>query len=357
MQPFAVDYATARQRFLAAAEDAGARVASFVHPERGRRGEELATDVARLGPELAERALVIASGTHGVEGVCGSGIQVRLLEGVAPHVAEGLALVFVHAHNPHGFSWWRRTTEENVDLNRNGRDFAKLPPPNPAYAEVHPWLVPADWDGPARAAADAQIERYIAERGEATWQAAVSGGQHEHPDGLFYGGLEPTWSHRTIRAYAAEHLGGFEHVGVLDLHTGLGPRGHGELIYARQAGDAEHARLVRWLGDDVTSVRDGSSTSPPVEGTIDSLFRDELGPERVTFAVVEYGTRPIAQVLAALRASNWLHASGDPDGPLAADVDALMRYAFWGDEPEWQTAVTDRALQCLRGMVRGLHTL
>lgn len=354
MRPFATSYAEARERFLAAAGEADARISTYDHPLRGREGEALATDVARLGPENAERAIVVTSATHGVEGVCGSGIQVELLETVAPYIADDLALVFVHAHNPHGFSWWRRTTEDNVDLNRNGRDFDGPLPENAAYAEVHPWLVPEDWDGPAREAADRAIAVYIAEHGERAWQAAVSTGQHTHADGLFHGGRAATWSNRTIQAYLDQHLTGFEHVGVLDLHTGLGPRGHGELIYARDAGDAEHLRLRAWLGDDVTSVRDGSSTSAPVEGTIDALYRARLGDERVTFCVIEYGTVAIERVLGALRADNWVHAKGDPEGPLGDAARAAMREAFWGDEPEWQSAVHQRALECLRGMARGL---
>ena len=92
-RPFAIHYAEARERFLAAAREAGATFATYDHPLTGRRGEALATDLAVVGDPQAERALVVTSGTHGVEGVCGSGIQVRLLEGVAPHIADDLALV------------------------------------------------------------------------------------------------------------------------------------------------------------------------------------------------------------------------------------------------------------------------
>jgi hypothetical protein len=28
----------------------------------------------------------------------------------------------------------------------------------------------------------------------------MSGGQYTHPDGVFYGGLSPTWSRRTLEA-------------------------------------------------------------------------------------------------------------------------------------------------------------
>ena len=55
------------------------------------------------------------------------------------------ASCFLHALNPYGFSHLRRTNEDNVDLNRNFRDFSTLPPPNAAYAEVHGFMVPATW--------------------------------------------------------------------------------------------------------------------------------------------------------------------------------------------------------------------
>lgn len=328
------------------------------HPLRGRDGEALATDVARFGAPDARRALVMTSATHGVEGLCGSGIQCALLAaGDVARLAGDVAVVLVHAHNPHGFSWLRRTTEENVDLNRNGRAFDLPIEPNRAYAEVHDLLLPDDWEGPAWRAAQTQIEAYIAERGERAWQAAVSGGQHTHADGLFYGGVAPTWSHGTIRRIAREQLATFEHVGVLDLHTGLGPRGYGELIYALEPSGEEYRRLVDWLGPDLTSVLDGSSASAPVAGTIDALYREELGAEQVSFAVIEYGTLPIDQVLEALRFDNWVHVRDQVDTDLGRAAKRRMVEAFVGEEEAWRASVYTRALECAEGMASGLARL
>ncbi|QDU65567.1 M14 family metallopeptidase [Engelhardtia mirabilis] len=355
---FSANYAQARQRFLELAAAATMPVASFEHPLRGREGEVLATDIVRSGPPDATRALVVTSATHGVEGLCGSGIQCALLaDQFAARLPDGVALVLVHALNPFGFSWLRRTNEDNVDLNRNGRDFGRALEPNPAYEEVHALLVPGDWGGPEFAAAELKIEAYKRERGERAWQAAVSGGQYTHPDGLFYGGREASWSNRTIRALCREHLAGFEQVGVLDLHTGLGPRGHGELIYAREPGDSEHRRLIEWLGDDVTSVADGSSTSAPVVGTIDALFRAELGQDRVTFAVIEYGTLPIDEVLAALRMDNWVHLHGQVDSELGREAKRRMVAAFVGEDPAWRRSVEQRARSLAERMAAGLAAL
>ena len=131
---FAQTYAQAREKFLAAAEAAELDTHSHPHPMRGRDGEPLALDVVRDGPPDAKRLLIISSGCHGVEGFCGSGIQVALLGDAAwrrsAHEA-GVAVLYLHALNPYGFSWWRRTTQENIDLNRNFQDFHRPLPANP----------------------------------------------------------------------------------------------------------------------------------------------------------------------------------------------------------------------------------
>ena len=73
---FAPDYASARAAFLAAAAAAGATLESRPHPHTGLQGETLSLDVAWLGPRQASRVLLSLSGTHGVEGLYGSGCQV-----------------------------------------------------------------------------------------------------------------------------------------------------------------------------------------------------------------------------------------------------------------------------------------
>ena len=54
-------------------------VESHLHPLLGRDGERLAMDVVRDGPADATRVLIISSACHGVEGYCGSGVQITLL--------------------------------------------------------------------------------------------------------------------------------------------------------------------------------------------------------------------------------------------------------------------------------------
>jgi hypothetical protein len=174
---FAARYAEARSRFLGAASAAGLVVQSHPHPLPGRDGELLAMDVARHGRDDAPHLLLLSSGCHGVEGFCGSGVQHALLTDPAFHQqadAAGVAVLYVHALNPHGFSWWRRTTHENIDLNRNFHNFSQPLPENPGYDELADVLVPAQWPPPPEV--DARLFAYAARHGEAARQRAITRG-------------------------------------------------------------------------------------------------------------------------------------------------------------------------------------
>ena len=76
---FSQSYAEARAKFRSVAAAAGAMLTEHAHPLKGPAGEDLACDVARFGPMDAEAVLWINSATHGVEGFCGSGVQIGMM--------------------------------------------------------------------------------------------------------------------------------------------------------------------------------------------------------------------------------------------------------------------------------------
>ena len=352
---FAASYAEARAKFLGACGDHEIGVADSLCPARGPAGEALHTSVARIGPADAERVLMVCSGTHGVEGFCGSGGIVGFLgAGIHRELPAGLAVVLVHAINPYGFAHERRVNEDNIDLNRNFVAHDGPPHGNPAYDEIHDLLVPADWDGPARAAADRGIADYIARHGARQYQAAVTGGQYGHAGGLFYGGRAPTWSNRLWHRIIREHTGGARHVAFVDFHTGLGPRGYGEPICKAGPGTPAFARARAWYGADVTSTMDDSSTSAQVRGDLPSAFADAAPSAQVTAISLEFGTRPLADVLDALRADNWLYLHGKVASPLGGEIKAAIRDAFYGEDDAWKSDVWERAVDILRGALHGL---
>jgi hypothetical protein len=351
---FSQSYAEARGKFLAAADAAGLDVHSHVHPLLGRDGETLAMDVARFGAADAPRLLLISSACHGVEGYCGSGVQNALLADAGFHAqaaAAGVAVLYVHALNPYGFSWIRRVTHENVDLNRNFHDFSRPLPRNTAYDELAHLIVPAHW--PPTAEVEGAIAAYIAEQGERAWQTAVTSGQHDHPEGLFYGGRDPTWSHLTLRQVLREHGRRCARLAWIDLHTGLGPSGHGERIFAGADDAAAVARARRWWGE-VTSIYDGSSTSARLTGLMWGSAPQECPQAEHTGIALEYGTWPLPQMFDALRAEQWLENHPETDAAVAAAIKQQMRDAFYIDTDAWKQRIVEQGLDAARQAVSGL---
>src|SRR5580698_5857758 len=145
-ESFSADYAEARGKFREAATAAGGALDSFANPNLAPDGGDLTTDVAWFGPRDADKVLVLVSGTHGVEGFCGSGAQVDWLRRAElDTLPPDMAALHVHAINPYGFAWLRRVTEENIDLNRNWIDFGGQLPENAAYDTLAQAAVPRDW--------------------------------------------------------------------------------------------------------------------------------------------------------------------------------------------------------------------
>lgn len=158
--------------------------------------------------------------------------------------------------------------------------------------------------------------------------SAVHGieGQHSHPQGLYFGGL----------------------------HSGLGPFGVGERIFASMDGGAALTRARQWWGEGVTSVHTGSSTSIPMTGPIQmALDADCPGPE-YTGICLEFGTVPLPQMILALRADHWLYQHAQADAALASSVRAQLRAAFYPDTDAWKQALWQQGLQATQQALAGL---
>ncbi len=340
----APSYRVARSRFLAAAEAAGATVTAFAHRDRrGPDGEELAIDVAELGSEDAPAALLVVSATHGVEGYAGSALQHHWLDRlVTAPVPDGLRLILVHGFNPYGFAWSRRTNEDNVDLNRNFIDWEAPVPANPGYDQLAELLVPEAWhDEAVRAATTAALLDAAGRLGLEELQRVITGGQYHHPGGLFYGGRGPVWSHRWLVAEAERLVEPATQVGIVDLHTGLGPWGSGELIVHEGRGDPVYERAERWWGD-VRSMRDGESVSAELSGDWLGRIGQLLPAVELTAAALEFGTVDGVAVLQALRGEAWLHRHDEREAELGAAIRSDVRAVFADEDPRWLAALRAR---------------
>ena len=343
-QYFSEDYAAARQNFLAAARVAGANIESFENPCSGDTRFQLFTDVALLGPADAGNCLVLISGTHGVEGFAGSAIQTGLLHGGSSvPIPLNTRVVMIHALNPYGFANLRRCNEDNVDLNRNFIDHAGTYPENPGYVELSDAIAPRVLSLQMNVLSQLSIFRYRLLRGRDMLQRAVTHGQYAYPQGLFYGGRFAVWSNRLLRDLLSRYHGHASRVIAIDVHTGLGPFGRGELILNDAVEAPAYQRAIDWWGKErVASTVDGHSVSAHLSGTINLALARMLPDAEVTAVGLEFGTLPPMAVFRALRAENWLYHHGGLQHPRAVEIKAKLLRAFYPDDPLWKHEVWEQ---------------
>ena len=355
-QCYSEDYSEAQRKFkqLASEQANHTLYNEFFYPQTGPNAETLLTAVSWYGDPDAPCVLVLQSATHGVEGFAGSAIQLDSLQTLdSESLPAGVAVLYIHALNPYGFAWLRRVNEDGIDLNRNFVDFTQPLPVNTGYAQLADKILPAqqsDWSSATQALSD-----YAAEFGQQAMELAVSGGQYEFADGLFYGGTKPSQSRLNLEQIITDFdLRNRESVAVIDIHSGLGPFAYGEIICDHPPGSSGVKLARQWYGDSVTEPALGSSTSVPKLGLIDYLWHRQLA-ERVCFVTLEFGSYAIDEMFEVLRRDHFLHRDKvDWASAQTQQVKQAIRRIFYPGTADWQEMILMRGRQCVRQALQGL---
>ena len=194
------------------------------------------------------------------------------------------------------------------------------------------------------------------------FQQVVTRGQYSHPDGLFFGGHAPTWSNTTLRSILRKYATRCKKLAWIDLHTGLGPCGLGERIFACKDDAAAYDRAVRWWGNvgnpsgetPITSIYNGSSSSAFLTGLMWQSVYQEAPQAECTAIAMEYGTVPVGDVLNALRADHWLANHTQASPMLAKQIKQKLLDAFYVDADDWKGQIISQARQAMFQAVDGL---
>ena len=316
MDSFSGNYVEARAKFIAAASAANARIYNYDWGDlAGREGERLTCDVAVLGDDTAEKAALVIAGTHGIEGYCGSAILHKWLTlQVEQTLGEEIKIVLVHAINPWAFSHNTRTTENNVDLNRNFLlSNASFERPNPSYDKLVPFLHCETYDAAQNLTSHRAYKAYLDQHG---WhiENEMLQGQTHRADGLFYAGKQPEWANHTFRKIINDHLSSANTIGFIDWHTGVGS--YGEIVHLifDQKGSPEHNAATKWWG--IVGTDGGafnSGTVPKYEGLLCRAIRQELAKPRIAGAVIEFGTTDDYGMFRSDCLDRWLRFEGFHD--------------------------------------------
>ncbi len=317
---------------------------------------KLTVDTAYLGPANAPNLVVIASGTHGVEAYAGAACQFHFMRTYAnQRYHPDVGFLLVHAVNPWGYFHDRRVTHEGVDLNRNFISDFSRPPVATGYAEFHRRLVTnfrplltGIWNelGLLRCA--------ISKKSRTAMQTAITAGQYQYAEGLFYGGSSPTQSRLAWEQIIRDHARARDCAFLLDVHTGLGKPGTSELISYLPESSGDFQEMCSWFGGELRSMQGGASVSAPVEGTLTAGF-DRMLACRSYAVGLEFGTCAAVRVLNALRYDHWCHqqaATLSIKQRLRARE--KMKRAFCLDTPDWHRQITTRFDQVINQVLAGL---
>lgn len=302
-------------------------------------------------PDGAKNALVVISGTHGVEGPAGSFVQARMLQDTFFAEQKDTAIIFIHGLNPYGYMHGRRTNEHNVDINRNaGTEFVT----KSDYAAIHPLIAPKVWDD----AAVKNLQDGI--HSNAGAKDALMGGQYDFPDGIFFGGKSPERSVLLLEHFCKRYLSVFTRVSILDIHTGLGE--FGKLTAISPADSADNPLAVRtkhYCGD--TTVfpnlpKPGSLISPASGSVIEAAIR-WLPNTEVTPIALEFGTYPIAETFPWFVAENWLYHHR---GVLPLEKQREIKEKFWDifypieNRVSWLEAIKEQSFEVAQKVILGM---
>lgn len=354
METFQPTYKLARANFRAAAKAAGARLARYGRKDlRGAQGETLCVDVAVLGPSQSDKVAIVISGVHGGEAFAGAAVQTAWLQsGAHQALPPDLRLVFVHGANPWGFSHMLRTTEANIDLNRNFRRTWPVPE-NPAYSQLARYFHTDRADAASDLRAWRAFCAYLDEHGWEIEGRAISG-QSQDPQGMYYCGNGPDWANHTFRRILNEHLSGATKVGFIDFHTGVGDYGEVVHLVFAPAGSEERARALAWwqvAGDGSSGFRAGSV--PAYDGLLCGAIAQEFPDARVAGSVVEFGTGDAFSVFRQDRMERWLRHEGRSE-PNQPELRALCRDAATLRDPGWRRLVLNEGAACIDSLLAGL---
>jgi len=306
--------------------------------------DSLSTESAWLGPQDAENVVVLISGTHGAEGRVGAAVQIDFLSRTND-LPPDTALLLIFALNPCGFKNDRRCDKDGIDLNRNFLDFTSPLPVNTGYLELREAIyLPAE----ERAR---HFESFRTKHGEKAFEAAVSGGQYCDPYGPFFGGNKPSSGNRATDQIISHFALDGRHLAVIDIHSGLGAYGHGEVICDHEPGTPGTRKACSWYGASVTLPPEGNSSSVTKHGLLDYRWH-RLMRNSGCFVTLEFGTYPTEALFNTILADHCAWKSGNKE-MIASSAESMRRH-FCPEDPYWRELVLVKGRQVIQQAMNGL---
>ncbi|MDH5471313.1 MAG: M14 family metallopeptidase [Gammaproteobacteria bacterium] len=347
---FPDDYNSARESFNSLSKSCPMVKDILSFPLQSQGNDlSLSTEIIWIGQRSAPNVLVLISATHGVEGFVGAAVQADLITRIQQGylIPENTAILLVFALNPYGFAHCRRCDEKGIDLNRNFIDFNKLLPENKGYELLRQAIYLDDSHQRQKV-----FQAFQLEHGQTAFEIAISGGQYTDPQGPFYGGSTLSHGRTIIEKIIGTYQLDQRHLAVIDVHSGLGSYGHGEVISDHPVDSSGHKIANRWYGASVTSPAEGDSSSVEKIGLLDYCWHP-LMTQRGCFVTLEFGSYRTQALFDVILNDHRCWKAGNQQDIIESAK--AMKEHFCPADSYWRELVLIKARQVIQQAVDGLH--
>lgn len=316
------------------------------------------------GSAGSQKLLIFTTGEHGIEGYVGSAMLAYFYEHFLTRLEpDTTGLLIVHALDPWGMKYNRRTNPENLDLNRNFVwELEDLDPDfNPEYARM------ADFFTPQRS-----IENFYGEfvkfvlgycyqvlrMGHQKFWHATHLGQFRFPKGLHYGGKQIHEEVRLLKRLYRDAFRRADHVLHLDMHTGYGPRYQMTLVNSALEPQPS-VEFVKRFDYPLVAATNPEEFYAMRGDMIDyeyKLWLEEFPHKRFYATSFEFGTygESLLANLHCLRSmifENQIYWFGVKNDRIKHRVLEDFRELFWPEEDAWRMKALQDADQAFRGIL------
>jgi len=249
------------------------------------------------GLEKNEKAFILTTGEHGVEGYVGSAMQQRFIDRFLPRLdCQDTGLLLVHAINPWGMKYHRRVNVNNVDLNRNFIYDGNFDPAiNPDYDKVRSTLNPTRLIqslGVSNLIFFGELGWLLAQLGQNGFRQATLLGQYRYPQELYYGGTDYQDETRTLINLYQQAISAFDQILHLDMHTGYGPRYQMSLVNsALETGTSEEfVEKFNYPQIVAANPEEFYAIQGDMIDYVYALWQHEFSQKRIFASAFEFGT-------------------------------------------------------------------
>lgn len=319
------------------------------------------------GPGLKENArlLLFTTGEHGIEGYVGSAMLQRFIQAYLPLLnPDDTGMLLVHAINPWGMKYKRRTNATNVDLNRNfvisldDIDTAF----NPDYTSLDAFLNP---EKPVRGyffdnlVFLTRLSAYTLTIGLSTLRRTALLGQYRHPKGLHAGGECLQEETRVLMDLYRKAYAQYAYIVHLDMHTGYGPRYQMSLVNSAldPTSSAEYTRRFDYPLVVAATAEEFYAIRGDMIDYIYAMVQREFPDKRFYATSFEFGTYGLStgaliKTLRSMIFENQVHWHGASNSGLQNRIQHDFQELFFPEEEKWRAKAVADADQAFNGILK-----